>query len=372
MQSRFRSRAGFTLIELLVVIAIIAILVALLLPAVQQAREAARRSSCKNNLKQIGIALHNYHDTFRILPPGWVNFRMNSTPEVANDASGVVDSHWGWHALLLPFVEQGPLYDTFRPGAVMLSDVQTPGWTGNAGANSPYAAAQATNLESFRCPSDSAPVKNEKGGRTLFTNTGVDADNSANPITNYVGNNGSVGRITAGAALQGVMCRGPVTNAAQLNPFNGIFAGTGYIGTDIGFRNITDGLSNVIMVGERTYNIAGGGNGLAECGAGTLLGIRQTGPDSQMARRQGSNVVGGGSWRLNGTFSDMTNPSNTNNCAYGFASAHRGGVQFVLCDGSVRFLSENIDHRLTSNADADGSTFKRILNREDGNATGEF
>src|SRR6187401_2658539 len=95
MNTGERIRRGFTLIELLVVIAIIAILIALLLPAVQQAREAARRSQCKNNLKQIGIALHNYHDTFNALPPGWVQ-----------------TNRWGWGTMVLPGLDQAPLYNS--------------------------------------------------------------------------------------------------------------------------------------------------------------------------------------------------------------------------------------------------------------------
>ena len=98
-----RTRKGFTLIELLVVIAIIAILIALLLPAVQQAREAARRSTCKNNLKQIGISLHNYHDVHNAFPPGWIAVENNS-PNIEGE------SGFGWGTMLLPYMDQAPLY----------------------------------------------------------------------------------------------------------------------------------------------------------------------------------------------------------------------------------------------------------------------
>src|SRR4051812_6730319 len=93
-------KRGFTLIELLVVIAIIAVLIALLLPAVQQAREAARRSQCKNNLKQIGLALHNYHDTANTLPPGWIGDPTGSN----------AGNRWGWGTMILPYLDQAPLY----------------------------------------------------------------------------------------------------------------------------------------------------------------------------------------------------------------------------------------------------------------------
>src|SRR5262245_16035146 len=98
-----RSRKGFTLIELLVVIAIIAVLIALLLPAVQQAREAARRSQCKNNLKQIGLGLHNYHDTFGVFAPGFISSTSNSTTGIGTG--------WASSAFILPYIDQAPLYN---------------------------------------------------------------------------------------------------------------------------------------------------------------------------------------------------------------------------------------------------------------------
>ena len=101
-QERLKLNHGFTLIELLVVIAIIAVLIALLLPAVQQAREAARRTQCKNNLKQIGLAIHNYHDAFNLVPPGWVGVTMGQP-----DVSGI--NGWGWASRLLPQIDQAPL-----------------------------------------------------------------------------------------------------------------------------------------------------------------------------------------------------------------------------------------------------------------------
>jgi prepilin-type N-terminal cleavage/methylation domain-containing protein len=100
-------RRGFTLIELLVVIAIIAVLIALLLPAVQQAREAARRTQCKNNMKQLGLAMHNYHDTFRVFPPGWIAVDPATNAQSAHE--GI--SGFGWGTMLLPQIDQSPLYN---------------------------------------------------------------------------------------------------------------------------------------------------------------------------------------------------------------------------------------------------------------------
>ena len=133
-------RRGFTLIELLVVIAIIAILVALLLPAVQQAREAARRSSCKNNLKQIGLALHNYHDTHRVFPPGQIRGRNPSTGvECGNGFS--------WGAMLLPFLEESAVYDglDFTIGPFI-------------GSNKTFINSLA-GFDFARCPSDTERAK---------------------------------------------------------------------------------------------------------------------------------------------------------------------------------------------------------------------
>jgi prepilin-type N-terminal cleavage/methylation domain-containing protein/prepilin-type processing-associated H-X9-DG protein len=139
MRRHFRS--GFTLVELLVVIAIIGILIALLLPAVQAAREAARRSQCTNNLKQIGLAMHNYHDTYKVFPPGWIYFG-NNQPE------------FGWAVFIMPFMEQKPLYDAMDPNTRKLRNLFKTG------------AAQAdidllqTVIENYKCPSDDSPELN--------------------------------------------------------------------------------------------------------------------------------------------------------------------------------------------------------------------
>src|SRR6478609_9116964 len=105
--SLWKERRAFTLIELLVVIAIIAVLIALLLPAVQQAREAARRTQCRNNLKQIGLALHNYHDAYQLFPPGYVD--RNGNPDLTPDND--LGPGWGWASFILPQLDQGNVYN---------------------------------------------------------------------------------------------------------------------------------------------------------------------------------------------------------------------------------------------------------------------
>src|SRR5579871_6659577 len=154
-------RKGFTLIELLVVIAIIAVLMALLLPAVQQAREAARRSQCKNNLKQVGLALHNYHEIANMLPPGWVGITAG-----APDIHGL--NGWGWASKILPLLDQSTAYNQINFSV----DVS------NAANN----AMRLTTFPVFRCPSDPQPdtwtIYDQSSGTPI---NGVDL-----AIANYV------------------------------------------------------------------------------------------------------------------------------------------------------------------------------------------
>jgi len=159
MSSIQRFRRGFTLIELLVVIAIIAVLVALLLPAVQQAREAARRSSCKNNLKQLGLAMHNYHDTHRVFPFGY------------SAVSGMTHRRQTWFHMILPFLDQAPMYNLYEQDTTPFVH-QMP--------KDPI-AGQVVN--SLTCPSDgSAPGFGANGGTTSFQGSyGVAAGSRTNP-----------------------------------------------------------------------------------------------------------------------------------------------------------------------------------------------
>ncbi len=280
------SRKGFTLIELLVVIAIIAILIALLLPAVQQAREAARRTECKNNLKQMGLALHNYHDTFGTFPPGWigVDAGMASAHEGVNGA--------GWGTMILPYLDQSPLFGRFNPNV----GIEDP-------LNDPF---RLQTLTVFRCPSDPQPdrfaIDEEGSPGTVICEL---------PIANYVGAFGTVElhdcENTPGTA--------PVTAAGQC-----IGDGVFYHNSRVNFRDITDGTSNTFMIGERKTNDALGWYS-------TWVGRVAEGEEAFQ--------------RILGSFDHTPNSPVAH--FDDFSSHHVGGAQFVLADGHVRFVSENIN-----------------------------
>ncbi|MFO1002283.1 MAG: DUF1559 domain-containing protein [Planctomycetaceae bacterium] len=284
---RLLFRRGFTLIELLVVIAIIAILIALLLPAVQQAREAARRTQCKNNLMQLGIAMHNYEMGFEILPSGTVNL----TGPIHNLEEGY---HMSWLVQLLPAIEQAAIF-----GSINFNEsVYAPANMG----------ARAMSIPAFQCPSD---------------------------------NRQSVG----GSSYAG--CFGGNDVAIDMNN-NGLL----FLNSGVGYQEIRDGASNTILAGERIMV-----PGLRDLGwmSGTMSTLRNTG----VAINKGWDV-GGPTPARNGSMTPLTAPSDT--ATSGYSSRHTGGAQFVFADGSVRFLSENINLE----------TYSNLGNREDLSTLEEF
>lgn len=276
-----KSRQGFTLIELLVVIAIIAILIALLLPAVQQAREAARRSSCKNNLKQIGLGLHNYHSTHRIFPSGWIGVQPGVGPNVE------FGSGWGWGTMILPYMDQAPLVNQINFNL----DINNAGQT---------AGLIETVLPTFRCPSDPAPntfeIEEEGNPGNVLANLAT---------ANYVGVFGSDELDDCHSAPVGTNCQS-----------SGLF----YQNSNTRFRDITDGLSQTILVGERKTDQNAGW-------LSTWVGAVPEGEET-FARALGA--------------TDHV-PNDPASHFDDFSSNHEGGAQFVFGDGRVRFVSENID-----------------------------
>jgi prepilin-type N-terminal cleavage/methylation domain-containing protein len=314
---RDRRRAAFTLIELLVVIAIIAVLIGLLLPAVQKVREAAARIKCQNNLKQIGVALHGYHDANNAFPPGYVdgNNNPNSTPD--ND----VGPGWGWAAYLLPFVEQDNLYRRI--------DFTRPVGTGvNAGVSQ-------QSLTIFQCPSDpyqqAFPVYDSS-----FTNPIATVAHG-----NYVGCAGWLECFSAAT--------GNVVSGAGDDGLGGVY-GPG--GRGVFWRNsrtriadVVDGLSNTILAGERS------GNHAPATWTGAVPGGRcpawmagQSSPYSPPPGPAYDNADFGEALVL--AHCNATHLPNADFPIFDpdtFYSMHVGGANFLIGDGSVRFISSGVN-----------------------------
>jgi len=215
-----RARLGFTLIELLVVIAIIAVLIALLLPAVQAAREAARRSQCVNNLKQIGLSLHNYHSTHDKLPWG-------AGPWGWND--------WSAHTMILPYMEQAQIFNAIN-------------FTAGAAGNSQNTTAVYARISAFLCPSDLDRLTSPEGHNNYMGNAGS-APNS------FYGNGAS--SLGANGSFAGIFCFVGVDCGGGVPPCPGA---NGQSGWSMGFRDITDGLSQTAAFSERVKGIGNNNN----------------------------------------------------------------------------------------------------------------
>ncbi len=327
-----KKRLGFTLIELLVVIAIIAILIALLLPAVQQAREAARRTQCKNNLKQIGLALHNYESTYGVLPHAmWGN---GVTPCTTNQDNG-----FGWMVSILPQIEQANLYQRINPqgqpgifSVAMIAQFY-PGATIIPGGN--------TILAGYLCPSSAFPQI------VPATYSIPGAPGGSVPARNAT----AVGYATSSYKAAGG------SNSGDFGMMHKACEGGG-----VRFRDVTDGLSNTIMVGESTY-----------CSSNLSTANRLLGTVAPIEFRDWPIWIGSGGQsdeaiRINGRFNSPINARTSFSRMYqainddNAFSYHVGGAQFTLGDGSVRFISENIDTR----------TYDWLHDKRDGQVIGDF
>lgn len=300
-----RRRTGFTLVELLVVMAIIAILITLLVPALQSAREAARRTQCSNNLKQLGLALHNYHDTHGSFPPGYMVIREGPERDLE------FDEQWGWPVFLLPYLDQQGLYDDLE-----VMQYRLRGFFEKTALEIPEERRRELNLPkvklaSFRCPTDRTDDILPKTFRYFGNGNGIDVlekkailvNEGYQPATsNYIG--------LAGYFRQAWD-----------------FSNTGVLfgRSSISFHDIADGQSNVFAVGERDKR----------CLAGAWVGVSTPGGiDSD-----------NGIWYTVGLTSEKLNHPLLVRCQRGFSSPHPGGANFLFCDGSCSFISNGIESK---------------------------
>ncbi|HEY4262793.1 MAG TPA: DUF1559 domain-containing protein [Schlesneria sp.] len=289
-------RRAFTLIELLVVIAIIAVLIALLLPAVQQAREAARRTQCRNNLKQMGLAVHNYHDAVQLFPYGGI---------AANHANGFV--------MILPFLDQANVYNTFN----FSSDV--------GGSDAANQAAKVIPISSYFCPSHSR-------------------------LRKVVPVSGSGGSAYYGGARSDYSMNCGTTNCYSTAIVD--WTGVTNIQSSISMRDITDGTSNTFLIGEKWTDPTVASN---------------VSPAATDSNTSDNAYWQWGNYGCRLVKYQMNTNLSTIGVAYGdtsanFGSQHIGGCHFAFCDGSVRFISQNIDM----------NTYHNLGNRADGLSVGSF
>jgi prepilin-type N-terminal cleavage/methylation domain-containing protein len=316
-------RSGFTLIELLVVIAIIAILIALLLHAVQQAREAARRTQCRNHLKQLGIALHNYHDAHSRFPPHAITTSATNAP----GCPGIGSPNISGTTLLLPYLDQAPLYNQYNFSVGQNStSVNTP--------------QMNTEIPSLICPSDPNAIVQVTGACVKFPFPA--AENSGG--TNYAY---CVGTGTGWSFIAD-------NNAGIFSrDLGGIFQTNG----KSALRDVTDGSSNTFLMGEVLWvdhanNPPGNGRGGKPAwavGIGTQIGFSTTG---------GINAT----WPCRGPNTTSNHATCGNARPAALQSTHVGGAHVLLGDGGVRFVSQNISQ----------VTLDALSTRASGETPGEF
>jgi prepilin-type processing-associated H-X9-DG protein len=259
------------------------------LPGIQKARNQARLTACKNNLKQLGLAMHNYHDTMNTLPPGWV---IKETKAEAGPG-------FGWGTMILPYMDQAALYNQAKFSTPPALDKLT-----------------QTSIPTYLCPEDTASALNSVRGKFA--------------TSNYSGNSGD--QLLPGS----IDLPDPGTDAAK-KLSTGIF----FHNSRVGFRDITDGLSNTILVGEKSVSSA----------AGIWVGVRSN-------QNAGDSVT------------DCNHRSKLNAVIHSFSSLHEGGANFLLCDGSVRFVTNTVESK--ESADKPEGVYQKLAHKSDGEVISNF
>jgi prepilin-type N-terminal cleavage/methylation domain-containing protein/prepilin-type processing-associated H-X9-DG protein len=294
-------RRAFTLIELLVVIAIIAVLIALLLPAVQSAREAARRAQCVNNLKQLGIAAHNYHDVMGSFPSCLYLHPAYSTGQAWNNAS--------WLLLMSPQMEQQNLYNAMNT-SIMFGTNKLFNW-GNIYYGDQNATVREAVINTLICPSDDSPNVDKTNADEIWNSPAAGTSYVGNVGDNCLACNPAAGTVALCTAV-GYRCRGP-----QLadGGGSGIFW---RFGSNVALRDVTDGSSNTFLAGEQIRKVT-----------------------RWNAWVHANQSVGTTAMPLN----YKLRPPNVENWShqYTFRSQHPGGGNFLFADGSVKFIKDTIN-----------------------------
>ncbi|NBS33208.1 MAG: DUF1559 domain-containing protein [Planctomycetia bacterium] len=328
-----RPRQAFTLIELLVVIAIIGVLVGLLLPAVQQAREAARRASCGNNLKQIGLAFHNYNDINKRFPKG-LHFCGSGTSSWGGPQPSDLPRGWAWGSYILPFLEEANLYDDLKVEVGKVSDVVN--------------TLGQTVVNTYRCPTDAAKGINEdrcaNGAKSMKGAT-----------SNYVGN--------CGNALSPRNRQYRDLSSADQQILKDHHSGLVIPGVKIKPHEVTDGLSKTILAGERDSADLGHGDHAASFWIGLAHHATPSWPGALNGFMTYFNEAAGTLLVINAGTPTTTDTFHVGGeLADSWSSKHPGGAQFVFADGSVRMLQETINN----------ATLHDLCSRNDGDVVGSY
>lgn len=340
----YTQKRGFTLVELLVVIAIIGVLIGMLLPAVQQVRSAARRISCANNFHQMALAVHNYQSAHQELPT------MALVEDWAVNEPGECNvglPSWSWQCFILPYMEQAVVYEILSPHRVTAVDQ-----CGHATLPAGTQILKAFQTPLFVCPSDNGPKLNSTRWLGPDPNIIDSPENMSVAKGNYVGVNSS----DFSTSFVNV---DPMASDMQ-TPNGGVFEAAN---KRVKMSAIRDGSSNTMMLGERSWKYTSGGTEYLAYAANQFI-HRDTRDENGTHVQCGAFGAGDG---------DTCAAANNGNCInyphedpqqamHTFSSRHTGGVNFALCDGSVRFVAET----------ADAMTIKNVSDKSDGNVLSEY